>query len=69
MVCSPEGSERPHPPFTFAEEVGLSSYSPAAEAHMIRVEVLDSHHVDVIVGFVSSQPMRSHCELTPAVDL
>jgi hypothetical protein len=53
------------PAFASAEEAALSSYSPAAEAHVIRVEVLDSHHVDVIIDFVPSHPMRCHCELTP----
>ena len=55
----------PTPTFKSHEEAALSSYSPAAEARVIRVEVIDSNHVDVIIDFVSSHPMCSHSELTP----
>ena len=54
----------PTPNFASAEAAALSSYSPAAEAHVIGFEVLDSHHVDVIIDFVPSHLMRCHCELT-----
>lgn len=46
------------------EEAALSSYSPAAGAQVVRTEVIDSDHVDVIINFASSHPMRCHCERT-----
>lgn len=47
------------------EAAALSSYSPAAGAHVVRTEVIDAHHADVIIDFASSSlPMRCHCERT-----
>lgn len=46
------------------EAAALSSYSPAAGAHVVRTEVIDDEHVDVIVDFASSHPMRCHCMRT-----
>lgn len=46
------------------EQAALSSYSPAAGAHVVRTEVIDADHADVIIDFASSHPMRCHCERT-----
>ena len=54
----------PTPAFDSPEEAALSSYSPAAEARVLRIEVIDSHHVDVIIDFATSHPMRCHIQQT-----
>ena len=54
----------PIPTFVSAEEAALSSYAASAQAHVVRVEVIDDTHTDVIVDFEPSHPMRCHCELT-----
>jgi hypothetical protein len=46
------------------EAAALSSYSPAGGAHVVRTEVIDVDHVDVIIDFASPHPMRCHCERT-----
>ena len=46
------------------EAAALSSYSPAAGAHVVGTEVIDDDHVDVLIDFASSHPMRCHCERT-----
>ena len=30
----------------------------------MRTEIIDADHVDVIIDFASSHPMRCHCERT-----
>ena len=50
--------------YTTPEAAALSSYSPAAGAHVVKAEVIDEDHVDVIIDFASSHPMRCHCERT-----
>lgn len=51
-------------PFATPEQAAVSSYSPAVGAHVLRTEVIDADHVDVIIDFAASHPMRCHCELT-----
>lgn len=46
------------------EAAAVSSYPPAAGAHVMRTEFIDTDHVDVIIDFASSHPMRCHCERT-----
>jgi len=50
--------------FDTPEEAALASYSPAAQAHVLRLEPIDETHVDVILDTVPSHTMRSHCWLT-----
>lgn len=50
--------------FATPEAAALSSYSPAAGAHVVRTEAIDADHVDVIIDFASPHPMRCHCERT-----
>ncbi len=52
--------------FDTPEDAALASYSPAAEAFVLRVEPIDEQRVDVIVDMVPSHPMRSGCRLTGA---
>jgi hypothetical protein len=48
--------------FETPEEAALSGWHnvASAQAHVVRVEVLDEDHVDVIVDTVPSHPMRNH---------
>lgn len=50
--------------YSSPEEAALSSYSPAAEARVLRIDAIDARHVDVIIDVASSHQMRCHCELT-----
>lgn len=50
--------------FASPGEAALASYSPAAKAHVVRVESIDDSSVDVIVDTEPSHPMRVHCALT-----
>jgi len=53
------------PTFASPEEAVQSSFGPGAEAHVVRVEMIDAEHVDVIIDVVPSRPMRCHSYLTP----
>lgn len=46
------------------EAAALATWSPAAGAHVLSTEVIDDDHVDVIIDFSSSHPMRCHCRRT-----
>jgi hypothetical protein len=46
--------------FDAAEQAALSSSSATANARVLRTEVIDTDHVDVIVDTEPSHPMRCH---------
>jgi hypothetical protein len=53
-----------HRPLGFAtpEQAAVASFPPSASARVVRVEVKDATHVDVIVDTEPSHLMRVHCQ-------
>lgn len=51
--------------FITPELTALSSYTPAASAHVVKIEWMSPGHVDVVIDTVPSRAIRVHCELTP----
>ena len=53
-------NHRPEGGRSTPEEAVLSGYSSAAEARVVRTDVLDADHVGVIIDSNPSHPMRCH---------
>jgi hypothetical protein len=43
------------------EAAALASYPASAGAHVVRIELIDDSHVEVIIDMKPSHPMRVHC--------